>query len=147
MERRPRNRQPRISETMAALAEVQALAHRLTPLYREAYDIALSKRGTAGERISGGDKSDPTGETASCTCTGSYHSCSPAQIRRAAEAISDAEDLLRKAQSKINSIFDHSQEKESWDIPKRWRPAPPLISRQELDAAAEAQAKRRAQGA
>lgn len=144
-DRRLRNVQPRLSDTMAALASVQSLGFRLTPLFREAYSIASSKKGGGSEKVSGGDKSDPTGETASCSCEGGYHSCAPAQIRRAAQAVADAEDSLKRALSKVNGIFEHTQPKEDHRDPagKYARPLErPLVSAKEVEELKAIQAKR-----
>lgn len=123
-ERKPRGTLPRRSETRNSLNKIVWLVDKIRPLYPQAFEIASSKPVRGGAKVSGGDKSDPTGETASCSCEGAYHSCPPAQLRRAAQAISDAEGLINQALVKINSIFKASEQVPKEEIfkdpPGKW---------------------------
>lgn len=142
------NALPKRSETKNSLNKIVWLVDKIRPLYPQVYEIASSKPVRGGVQVSGGEVPDPTGETASCSCEGGYHSCPPAQLLRAARAIVDAEAQLDQALAKINGIFNSSQPKPKdqvyKDPPGKYaRPMKePIIQEDELDEAKRYQSKR-----
>lgn len=150
-QRKPRNTLPRRSETKNSLNKIVYLVDKIRPLYPQVFEIASSKPVRGGVQVSGGEVSDPTGDTASCSCEGAYHSCPPAQLRRAAQAIADAEGLLDQALVKVNSIFKMSEsppkEEVFKDPPGKWgRPedSKPIISDKEHEELEALQKEREA---
>lgn len=123
-DRKPRNTLPRRSETKNSLNKIVYLVDKIRPLYPQVFEMASSKPVRGGPKVSGGDTSDPTGETAACSCEGGYHYCSPAQLLRAAQAISDAEALLDKALVRINTVFKGSEVRNKDEVfkdpPGKW---------------------------
>lgn len=130
------NALPKRSETKNSLNKIVYLVDKIRPLYPQAFEMASSKAVRGTVQVSGGEVSDPTGETASCSCEGGYHICPPAQLLRAARAISDAEALLSQALVKVNGIFNQAEFRDKEEVvkdePGKWVPDfKPVISEEE----------------